>query len=406
MASVGVIGAGLMGSGIAQLAASHGCTVVLSDVSEEVVRKGVSGIAKALDRQVEKNKLSTAERDQIIGRIQIATSPADFRSSDLVIEAVAEKLDIKLGALGAVKRHVGPQTVFASNTSSLSISQIGEGLGEARRVVGMHFFNPAPIMPLVEIIQGKQSDPSNVERVAEIARGWGKTVVHAKDTPGFVVNRVARGYYLESLRMLGEGIAGVEEIDRIMRDLGGFRMGPFELMDLVGIDVNYSVSESVWQQLGKPARLMPNPIQADLYQKGELGRKSKRGFYAYDSEPPAAIVKLPHKELSLAPEVAEAVQRFSVAAAAKPGTTLQSYVFARPLIAILNEAAFTFDDGVATKADIDTAMRLGTNYPRGPWAWIDKIGVANSRRLLQALNSSVGDGRFAPAKSLSEQSSS
>jgi 3-hydroxybutyryl-CoA dehydrogenase len=402
MTSVGVIGAGVMGSGIAQLAASHACAVVLSDVSEDVVRKGVSSIAKALDRQVEKKKLSAAERDQIIGRIQIAASPADFKTSDLVIEAVAEKLEIKLAAFGAIKPHVGRETVFASNTSSLSISQIGAGLGEPRRVVGMHFFNPAPVMPLVEIIKGKESDPSAVERVADIARGWGKTVVHAKDTPGFIVNRVARGYYLESLRMLSEGIAGVEEIDRIMRDRGGFRMGPFELMDLVGIDVNYSVSESVWQQLGKPARLRPNPIQANLYQRGELGRKSKRGFFAYDSDPPAPTVKSPHKELSVAPDVAEAVQTFASAAATKPGTALQNYVFSRPLIAILNEAAFAFDDGVATKADIDTAMRLGTNYPRGPWEWIAKIGVENCRRLLQALNSSVGDGRFTAAKSLSE----
>lgn len=403
MTSVGVIGAGVMGSGIAQLAATHGSEVVLTDVSPAVVQKAIDAIAKNLDRLVEKKKLTADQKQQILARVHAASSPEDFAPVDLVIEAVAERLDIKLAALGAVKQHVSQRTLFASNTSSLSISQIGEGLGEAGRLVGMHFFNPAPIMPLVEVIQGRESDITALERVAEIARGWGKTVVRAKDTPGFIVNRVARGYYLESLRLLGEGIAGVEEIDQTMRDLGGFRMGPFELMDLVGIDVNYSVSDSVWQQLGKPARLMPNPIQADLYQKGELGRKSKRGFYAYDSDPPVPAVKLPPKELVIGPELGHAVETFAGAAALKPGSPVQNYVFSRPLIAILNEAALAFDDGVATKPDIDTAMRFGTNYPRGPWEWIDKIGEVNCRRLLQALNSSVADRRFTLARSLNEQ---
>jgi 3-hydroxybutyryl-CoA dehydrogenase len=402
MPSIGVIGAGVMGSGIAQLAASHGCDVVLTDVSEAVVRKGLENIAKNLDRLVEKNKLTPEQKQQIVSRLHAATSPKDSAPCELVIEAVAEKMDIKLAALGAIKPEVGLQTIFASNTSSLSISQIGEKLGDARRVVGMHFFNPATIMPLVEVVQGKESDPKAADRVAEIARSWGKSVVRAKDTPGFIVNRVARGYYLESLRMLEEGIAGIEEIDRTMRDLSGFRMGPFELMDLVGIDVNYGVSDSVWQQLGQPARLMPNPIQADLYQKGRLGRKTKSGFYSYETEPPRPAVAVEAKKFTVSPEVRDAVQEVVNRATSTPGTELQNYMFSRALIAILNEAALAFDDGVATRADIDTAMRLGTNYPRGPWEWIDKIGVERCHRLLRALNSSVTDGRFAPAKSLSK----
>jgi 3-hydroxybutyryl-CoA dehydrogenase len=265
----------------------------------------------------------------------------------------------------------------------------------------MHFFNPAPLMPLVEVIRGAESDPALVDQVAAVARSWGKTVVRAKDTPGFIVNRVARGYYLEALRLLGEGVAGLDVIDHTMRELGRFRLGPFELMDLVGIDINYSVSVSVWEQLGKPARLTPHPIQADLYQRGQLGRKTKRGFYSYEKEPPVPAMQAEQKPLPIPVAVREAVAAFVARATDRQGTDTENYLFARILVTIMNEAAHAFDDGVATKDDINTAMRLGTSYPRGPLEWAEQVGTDRCARLLRALNETVIDDRFRPARSLS-----
>jgi len=261
----------------------------------------------------------------------------------------------------------------------------------------MHFFNPPVLMPLVEVIAGAESDGRVVEQVAALARAWGKTVVRAKDTPGFIVNRVARGYYLEALRMLGEGVAGIDEIDRTMKQLGGFKLGPFELMDLVGIDVNYSVSTSVWEQLGRPARLTPHPIQADLRQRGQLGRKTKRGFYDYATEPPAPAAPVERRPLELPDAVRDTVAAFVQRATERPGTEIENYVFARILATIINEAALALDEGVASRPDIDTAMRLGTNYPRGPLEWAEKIGSNECGRMLLALNATVGDERFRPA---------
>jgi 3-hydroxybutyryl-CoA dehydrogenase len=397
MTAVGVVGAGVMGAGIAQLAATHGCTVTLSDVSPAVVDKAIAGIGQGLQRLQDKGKLRPAERERILGRLRCATGPADFQACDVIIEAVAEKLDVKTQVLQKLKTHLKTDAVLASNTSSLSITQIGRAIGESPRVVGMHFFNPVPLMPLVEVISGEDTDANAADRVAGLARAWGKTIVRAKDTPGFIVNRVARGYYLEALRILGNELAPVDAIDRTMRELGGFRMGPFELMDLVGIDVNYSVSESVWQQLDRPARLKPHPIQADLFQKGQLGKKSWRGFYSYDAEPPTPAVTVHDLPVEFLRGVREAVARFVERAALKPGTELQNYIFGRILVTIINEAALALDDGVATRADIDTAMRLGTNYPRGPLEWADTIGMDRCRDLLLALNREVDDGRWEPA---------
>jgi 3-hydroxybutyryl-CoA dehydrogenase len=400
MTVVGVIGAGTMGAGIAQVAATHGCAVTLTDVNTQVVRKAIEGIAARLERLVAKKNLSADERIKILDRLRVASGPESFADCSLIVEAVAEKLEVKVAVLAALKPALRPRTILASNTSSLSISQIGQGLGEGRRVVGMHFFNPAPLMPLVEVIAGNDNDSQVVDQVAEYARSWGKTVVRAKDSPGFIVNRVARGFYLESLRMLGEGVAAPDEIDRTMRELGGFRLGPFELMDLVGIDINYSVSSSVWEQLGRPVRLKPHPIQADLYEKGHLGRKTQRGFYRYNSDGPVLDVKVQEKPLHTTPALREAVEAFTARAAQKPRTPLENYVFARVLVTIINEAALALDDEVATKEDIDTAMRLGTNYPQGPVEWARRIGTERCVRLLQALNDTAADRRFSPAQSL------
>jgi len=386
-----------MGAGIAQVAAAAGWSVDLYDTAADAAQRAVDGIAKRLDRQVEKSALEAEQRDEIVARIRPAASVAPLRDCELVVEAIVEDLAAKIRALADVARDARQDAIFASNTSSLSIARIGEGLGRPRRTVGMHFFNPVPMMPLVEVISSAQSDRACVERVAAIAREWGKTPVLAKDTPGFIVNRIARGYYLEPLRMLGEGVAGIDEIDGLMKALGGFRMGPFELMDLVGIDVNYTVSCSVYEQLGRPARLKPHPIQTRLFEQQHFGRKSKQGFYSYQPEHPIPAVPVNRKSFKLPEEVYKAVRLFCEGATEAGSSITEQYVFARTISAVINEAAMALDERVASRLDIDTAMKLGTNYPHGPLEWAEDIGRHTCRHLLDVLNEHADDERFASA---------
>lgn len=399
MPSVGIIGTGTMGAGIAQVAALAGWTAELLDVSEQVAAGAAAGVRRQLDRLVEKGKLSPAARDAAAARLVVAGGPRALSGCELVIEAVVENLDAKCRVLRDLRANLPPDTILATNTSSLSVGAIGQGCGAPQMTVGMHFFNPVPLMPLVEIIAGERTAGPVVQRAAEIARLWGKTVVHAKDTPGFIVNRVARGYYLESLRMLGEGIAGVDEIDRTMRSLGGFRMGPFELMDLIGIDVNYTVSVSVYEQLGRPARLAPHPLQRELLDAGRLGRKTQRGFYLYGEEgaAPMPAVAVDRRSFHVPPTLYEFVRRFNEKAAREIGSATEQYVYARVLAVVMNEAALLADERGATPEDIDTAMRLATGYPHGPLEWAEQTGRHTVAGLLRALNESVEDRRFAPA---------
>jgi 3-hydroxybutyryl-CoA dehydrogenase len=400
MTRIGIVGTGVMGGGIAQVAAAHGCTVELADISPEIVQRCLEEIGKRLDRLVEKGQLTGEQSEETRARLHSAAGPDSLANCDLILEAVSESVDTKMKVLGPIAAKAPPQTIFASNTSSLSITRIGQTIGMGRRMVGMHFFNPPVLMPLVEVIAGAESDPGIMEQVAALARSWGKTVVHAKDTPGFIVNRVARGYYLEALRMLGEGIATIDEIDRTMKQLGGFKLGPFELMDLVGIDVNYSVSTSVWEQLGRPARLAPHPIQAKLRQLGQLGRKKKHGFYNYTKEPPAPVVTVERRPLAHSSEVQATVSNFVGRATDRPGTDLENYIFSRILATIMNEATFLLDEDAASRQDIDIAMKLGTNYPQGPLEWAERVGNACVGNLLSALNAAVSDNRFLPAPPL------
>ncbi len=397
MSTAGVIGAGAMGLGIAQIAATSGWDVLLADVSADAAQRAYERLVGTYNRLAEKGKMSPADCNRAVSRVRPIATSDSMRDCEIVIEAVFEDFSVKRDVLASASASAGERVILATNTSSLSVTALGEAIGRPTQVVGMHFFNPVPLMPLVEIVAGGGSDPARVDRTEEIARAWGKTTVRAKDTPGFIVNRVARGFYLEPMRMLDEGIAGVDEIDGILKRLGGFRMGPFELMDLIGIDVNYSVSQSVWNQLGQPARLRPHAIQEQLVASGRLGRKSKRGFYSYQPEHPVPDVLVRRRSFELPDTVYKAVRLVCDAAETPPASSTEQYVFARTLAAIVNEAGLVLDAEVATEENVDTAMKLATNYPFGPVEWARRVGLRTCRLLLDSLNDAAGDGRFSPA---------
>lgn len=281
--SVGVVGAGTMGVGIAQVAAMAGCEVRLYDVADDALQRALSGLSRTLDGLVGRGKLAASEAASVRARITPTLDLGTLGGVDFVIEAAPEDLATKQRLFAQLDQLCPERVVLASNTSSLSITELGAATRHPERVVGMHFFNPAPVLPLVEVARGARSDRACIETTLELARRFGKTPVEVADTPGFIVNRVARPFYLEALRLLGEGLADAPTIDRIMR-LAGFRMGPFELMDLIGIDVNFAVTESLYRQSFQDPRFCPHPIQRQLVRAGCLGRKSGRGFYVYSED--------------------------------------------------------------------------------------------------------------------------
>jgi 3-hydroxybutyryl-CoA dehydrogenase len=398
--TIAVVGAGTMGEGIAQSAAAAGCHVYLVEINQHTLDKAVESLKNRFSRLAEKEKMTTTEALAAWERIQPRTAIENLTDATLAIEAVVERLDIKRNVFQQLARACATGAILATNTSSLPVADIAETTPDPSRVIGMHFFNPVPLMPLVEIIAGPQSKSQHLDSATEVSRKWGKTPVRAKDTPGFIVNRVARGFYLEALRMLEENIAGVEQIDRTMRDLGGFRMGPFQLMDLVGLDVNYAVSQSVWQQSGNPARLTPHPIQGQLVEQKKLGRKTGQGFYNYDNDPPKTAYPDLNLPAKLSSEAIAIAKEFTRKGALISASDTENYIFARILAAIINEAHLALDDNVATSADVDTAMKLGTNYPKGPIDWSHMISQPLVTKMLNQLNKESTDNRFTPAKSL------
>lgn len=281
---IGVLGAGTMGAGIAQVSVQAGFETLLYDVSQEFIDRGVAKIRGFIEKSRQRGKISEAEEQEVLGRLKSSLQLEDFSQCALVIEAAPEKLDLKRQVFAQLDALCDAQILLATNTSSLAVTAIAGGTRHPERVVGMHFFNPPPLMALVEVIQGEQTSDPTVQKALEFARQLGKTPVTVKDTPGFIVNRVARAFYNESFKILGEGGVKVETIDRVMKEAGGFPMGPFQLMDLIGIDINFAVTESLYLASFQEPRFRPNPIQQRMVLSGNLGRKTGRGFYTYEEK--------------------------------------------------------------------------------------------------------------------------
>lgn len=357
-----------MGIGIAQIAAQNGHSVVLSDTSEAALERGRSALHKVFDRMVEKGKIAQSEADAVLARIHYTTSVIDFQKCGLVIEAIVERLDVKQSLFREIEAMVSDDCILATNTSSLSVTAIAAAVQKPERVVGIHFFNPAPLMPLVEIIPAVQTAAGLVETTKALIDGWGKSTVIAKDTPGFIVNRVARPFYGEALRIVEEGLADYATVDWAMKDLAGFRMGPFELMDLIGNDVNYAVTESVFAAFYYDARYKPSFIQKRQVEAGWLGRKSGRGYYNYA-------------------EGAEQPQP-------KRDRVLGEQIVWRILVMLINEAADALHLGISNREGIDTAMTKGVNYPKGLLKWADERGINTCVETLTGLQSEYGEDRY------------
>ena len=370
---IGVLGAGAMGGGIAQVAARAGHPVVLVDTSETQLAKATADFAKALRRDVEKGRLTSHAVDEVAGRIRTvaraAEEPAEmFAGCGIVIEAIVERLDVKHAAFRALERAVSPACVLATNTSSLSVSSIAAACDRPEHVVGVHFFNPAPMMPLVEIVPGVATSDEVLRETRALVDGWGKTTVLAADTPGFIVNRIARPFYSEAWRIVEEGTADHATVDWAMRELGGFRMGPFELMDFIGHDVNFAVTRSVYEATFHEPRYRPSLSQQRLVDAGRLGRKAGRGVYDYRDG---------------APKPAPTTDR-----------ALGDEVLLRILAMLVNEAADAVHWRIATAGDVDLAMTKGVNYPRGLLAWGDELGARAVLERLNALQAEYGEDRY------------
>jgi 3-hydroxybutyryl-CoA dehydrogenase len=363
---VAIIGSGTMGSGIAQVAATAGCIVKIYDTNADALSRSEKSLDAILLKLVEKGKIDAAESQRILSSISYVSALEELHDSNLVVEAIVENLDVKKKLFSDLEAIVSHETILASNTSSLSIASIASSCKNPGRVIGIHFFNPAPLMQLVEVIPAVQTDNPVRDKTVEIIQGWKKTVAVAKDTPGFIVNRVARPFYGEALRIYEEGVADFATIDWAMKTFGGFKMGPFELMDFIGHDVNYTVTESVFTAFYFDPRYKPSFTQKRLVEAGFLGRKSGRGFYDYAVEMPR-----PDEDLTLGFEIHD-----------------------RILAMLINEAADALYLNIGSASAIDNAMTKGVNYPKGLLAQADEIGIAKCVETLDNLYNEYHEDRY------------
>lgn len=341
-----------MGSGIAQVAATSGCTVKIYDTNEQALQKSKQSLEVTLFKLVEKAKIDENEKKRIQNAISYVNTLQELADSNLVIEAIIENLEIKRKLFSELESLVAPETILASNTSSLSIASIAASCQKPERVIGIHFFNPAPLMQLVEVVPAVQTSEEVLNKSVQIISDWKKVVAVAKDTPGFIVNRVARPFYSESIRIYEEGVADFATIDWSLKTIGNFRMGPFELMDFIGHDVNYVVTETVFTAFYFDPRYKPSFTQKRLLEAGYLGRKSGRGFYNYNTTVTSSEVEMPQVDITLAKQI-----------------------FERVIVMLINEAADALFLNIASAKDIDNAMTKGVNYPKGLLAWADELGI-------------------------------
>jgi 3-hydroxybutyryl-CoA dehydrogenase len=385
---IGVLGAGTMGRGIAQVAALGGYPTVIHDVAPDLAEAGAAALREALAKGASRGRWSEEEAEAAADRVETAADLDELSGCDLLIEAAPEDAELKRDLFVRLARTLGSEPVFATNTSSLRVSAIAEGVSNPERVVGMHFFNPPALMKLVEVVAAERSSEEALAAATEVAERMGRTPIRAKDSPGFVANRLARPFSLESLRMLGDGVADVTTIDRVVRLGGGFRMGPFELLDLIGLDVNLEIARSFFRQGGEPERWRPSPIQEKLVAEGRFGRKSGHGYHDYGE----GNKREPDPELEIDAPTLDPEQLAQVDPAAEQ-------VLTRLFAQIANEAAFALEEEIASPADMETAMRLGFNWPLGPLGLAKLIGPDRAADLLEALEAEKG-AAYAPAPRL------
>jgi 3-hydroxybutyryl-CoA dehydrogenase len=367
---IAIIGSGTMGIGIAQVAATYGHKTYLYDNNVNALNRAKSSLGNVLDKLLDKGKISEEKRNDIFGNITFTDSLNDLADSNLVIEAIIENLEIKKELFRNLQNIISSDVVYATNTSSLSIASLSSAFEKQENFLGIHFFNPAPVLPLVEIVPSFITNPIVTSNVKNLIEKWGKIPVLAKDTPGFIVNRVARPFYSESLRILDEGIADIATIDWALKEIGGFKMGPFELMDFIGHDVNYIVTETVFKEFYYDPRFKPSLTQKRLMEAGMNGRKSGRGFYDY-------------KEGAIQPDALQ-------------DKRLGEYIFLRVIVMLINEAFDALFMNVATKEDIELAMTKGVNYPKGLFQWGEEIGLEVVLKRINELNAEYQEDRYRP----------
>jgi 3-hydroxybutyryl-CoA dehydrogenase len=428
---IGVAGAGTMGAGIAQVACLGGFITHLHDPNAAALRAGEDRLRADLVRGVDRGGWTQADAEAASARLRSARRLDELSACELVIEAAPESLELKRRLFAELEAMCDPAAVLATNTSSLSVSEIAVAAEAPERICGMHFFNPPALMKLVEIVAGERTAPDALELASGVAERMGRTPVRADDGIGFLANRCARPFTLEALRLVGERVAPPDQVDRLVRIGGGYPMGPFELMDLIGVDVNLKVAKSFYQRSGGEPRWRPHPFQQRLVVDGRLGRKSGRGWYDYaqgphrpdDPEPPEATprarrdpriegwvhwVALPALDSAQAVEIAPPDTSGALSVAGRYFADLGKHVecvlgdtpglvLGRIVSQLVNEACFAVGDGIGTPADVDTAMRLGFNHPRGPFEWAREIGPEAVLATLDALRSELGHDRYRAA---------